>query len=188
MPSSQILRGAKFKNAFYRLKTVAACWTLPPAACGRLRTVTKSWCGCSPPCALCCDGRRAGKVRISRLGDIDLSLMPRPWSPGKRRHMLSNARGWIFLPGTPVEQRRSYLKNWAMERWFYESLDFQPLVLRTSHDAWTFRIPKSIITIIIITRPKPAYGRQGLDWIVWPGYSFVVFSTNKTMETNQKPW
>ena len=44
-----------------------------------------------------------------------------------------------------------------------------------------------IIIIIIITRPKPAYGRQGLDWIVGPGYSFVVFSTNKTMETNQKP-
>ena len=44
-----------------------------------------------------------------------------------------------------------------------------------------------IIAIIIITRPKPAYGRQGLDWIVGPGYSFVVFSTNKTMETNQKP-
>ena len=37
------------------------------------------------------------------------------------------------------------------------------------------------------TRPKPAYGRQGLDWMVGPGYSFVVFSTNKTMETNQKP-
>ena len=28
-----------------------------------------------------------------------------------------------------------------------------------------------------VTRPKPAYGRQGLDWIVGPGYSFVVFST-----------
>ena len=25
------------------------------------------------------------------------------------------------------------------------------------------------------TTPKPAYGRQGLDWIVGPGYSFVVF-------------
>ena len=24
------------------------------------------------------------------------------------------------------------------------------------------------------TRPKPAYGRQGLDWIIGPGYSFVV--------------
>ena len=48
--------------------------------------------------------------------------------------------------------------------------------------------PSITINIIIITtRPKPAYGRQGLDWIVWPGYSFVVFSTNKTMETNQKP-
>ena len=40
----------------------------------------------------------------------------------------------------------------------------------------------------ILTRPKPAYGRQGLDWIVGPGYSFVVFSTNKTMETHQKQW
>ena len=47
--------------------------------------------------------------------------------------------------------------------------------------------PSHQIVIIIITRPKPAYGRQGLDWIVGPGCSFVVFSTNKTMETNQKP-
>ena len=30
---------------------------------------------------------------------------------------------------------------------------------------------------LLQTRPKPAYGRQGLDWIVGPGYSFVVFST-----------
>ena len=44
-----------------------------------------------------------------------------------------------------------------------------------------------ITIIIIITRPKPAYVRQGLDWIVGPGYNFVVFSTNKTMETNNKP-
>ena len=29
------------------------------------------------------------------------------------------------------------------------------------------------------TRPKPAYGRQGLDWIFGPGYSFVVFLTNR---------
>ena len=42
--------------------------------------------------------------------------------------------------------------------------------------------------MIYNTRPKPAYGRQGLDWIFGPGYSFVVFSTNKTMETHQKPW
>ena len=26
------------------------------------------------------------------------------------------------------------------------------------------------------TRPKPAYGRQGLDWIVGPGYTFGAFS------------
>ena len=44
-----------------------------------------------------------------------------------------------------------------------------------------------LLLLIIITRPKPAYGRQGLDWIVGPGYSFVVFSTNETMETHQKP-
>ena len=48
-------------------------------------------------------------------------------------------------------------------------------------------ISHNALIIIIITRPKSAYGRQGLDWIVGPGYSFVVFSTNKTMETNQKP-
>ena len=44
------------------------------------------------------------------------------------------------------------------------------------------------IHLFIYTRPKPAYGWQGLDWIVGSGYSFVVFSTNKTMETNQKSW
>ena len=43
------------------------------------------------------------------------------------------------------------------------------------------------IDLLRSTRPKPAYGRQGLDWIVGPGYSFVVFSTNETMETHQKP-
>ena len=44
-----------------------------------------------------------------------------------------------------------------------------------------------LLPSIYETRPKPADGRQGLDWIVGPGYSFVVSSTNKTMETNQKP-
>ena len=33
-----------------------------------------------------------------------------------------------------------------------------------------------IIIIIKITRPKPAYGWQGLDWIVGPGYRFLVLS------------
>ena len=32
------------------------------------------------------------------------------------------------------------------------------------------------------TRPKPAYGWQGLDWIIEPGYSFVVFSTNRGVQ------
>ena len=52
-----------------------------------------------------------------------------------------------------------------------------------------------------ITRPKPAYGRQGLDWIAGPEYSFMVFSMWKnqpgtmknhenrpgTMKTDQEP-
>ena len=29
------------------------------------------------------------------------------------------------------------------------------------------------------SRPKPTYGRPGLDWIVWPGYSFGVFSMSR---------
>ena len=33
--------------------------------------------------------------------------------------------------------------------------------------------------LFVKTRPKPAYGRQGLDWIVGPRYSFLVFSTKK---------
>ena len=33
--------------------------------------------------------------------------------------------------------------------------------------------------VFVVTRPKPAYNQQGLDWIVGPGYSFMVFSTNK---------
>ena len=48
-------------------------------------------------------------------------------------------------------------------------------------------VGRNVDIIIIITGPKPAYGRQGLDWIIGPGYSFVVFSTNKIMETNQRP-
>ena len=40
----------------------------------------------------------------------------------------------------------------------------------------TTNLADPVITIFR-TRPKPAYGRQGLDWIVGPGYSFVVFST-----------
>ena len=30
---------------------------------------------------------------------------------------------------------------------------------------------------VFLTRPKPARGWQGLDWIVEPEYSFRVFST-----------
>ena len=54
--------------------------------------------------------------------------------------------------------------------------------------SWWIPLLHLDIETFSITRPKPAYGRQGLDWIVGPGYSFVVFSTNKTIETNQKLW
>ena len=36
----------------------------------------------------------------------------------------------------------------------------------------------------VLTRQKPAYGRQGLDWIVRPGYSS---NHDTTMETNWPP-
>ena len=38
-----------------------------------------------------------------------------------------------------------------------------------------------MIRIFDKTRQKPAYGRQGLDWIVRPGYSS---NHDTTMETN----
>ena len=41
-----------------------------------------------------------------------------------------------------------------------------------------------LMIMIIITRPKPAFGRQGLDWIVRPGNSFVVVSTNRGILTS----
>ena len=36
--------------------------------------------------------------------------------------------------------------------------------------------PANLIIVFKMTRPKPAYGRQGLDWIARPEYSFMVFS------------
>ena len=59
--------------------------------------------------------------------------------------------------------------------------------IRTPAPRSRLQVEKRFDSKICITRPKPAYGRQGLDWMVGPGYSFVVFSTNQTMETNQKP-
>ena len=37
-----------------------------------------------------------------------------------------------------------------------------------------------VIELFILTRPKPAYGRQGLDWIVGPEYSFRVKNEKPT--------
>ena len=39
-------------------------------------------------------------------------------------------------------------------------------------------------------RPKLAYSRQGLDWIVGPGYSFGVFSTSRSrsFEISWRDW
>ena len=119
------------------LKTRFIAWKLSPRAgllapaCGPLQTVTKSWCGCSPPCALCCDGRRAGKVRISRLGDIDLSLMPRPWSERqKKTHAFEGQRVNISsrYSGRTEKELSQELGNgevisWIL--WFYESSTFK---------------------------------------------------------------
>ena len=51
------------------------------------------------------------------------------------------------------------------------------ITLRPCQQFW--RKTKAKIPIFYSTRLKPAYGQQGLDWIVGPGYSFVVFSTNR---------
>ena len=49
------------------------------------------------------------------------------------------------------------------------------------HDSFNFLTSTS--------RPKPAYGRQGLDWFVRPGCSFEVFSTScfAHLVTNRGP-
>ena len=36
-----------------------------------------------------------------------------------------------------------------------------------------------LITCIWVTRPKPAYGRQGPDWIIGPEFSYGLFSTSR---------
>ena len=51
-----------------------------------------------------------------------------------------------------------------------------PLLVDASHCT-----PKSNVKRFILTRPKPAYGRQGLDWIVRPGYRHTG-----SMATNHK--
>ena len=37
------------------------------------------------------------------------------------------------------------------------------------------------------TRPKPAYSRRGLDWIIGPGYSFGVFSAPSVLSSVDDP-
>ena len=48
-------------------------------------------------------------------------------------------------------------------------------------------VTKKVPPKICKTRPKPAYGRQGLDWIVGPGYSFVVWKPQNLLENPWKP-
>ena len=48
---------------------------------------------------------------------------------------------------------------------------------KSKQDKKTFFPKEDLPGNFVSTRPKPAYGRQGLDWIVGPGYSFAVFST-----------
>ena len=45
---------------------------------------------------------------------------------------------------------------------------------------------KKSVEPFLQTRPKPAYGRQGLDWIIGPGYSFVVFSTTDLLWSKKR--
>ena len=51
----------------------------------------------------------------------------------------------------------------------------------------------AIIVAFVVTRPKPADGRQGLDWIVGPKYSIRVKMKNKpatkkkTIKTDLEP-
>ena len=72
---------------------------------------------------------------------------------------------------------------WRCTLWSLWWLNLGALLVHTPDNCHLF--PQRILHLIFFsTRPKPAYGLQGLDWIVGPGYSFVVFSTNKTMETN----
>ena len=50
-----------------------------------------------------------------------------------------------------------------------------------------------LLSDFVVTRPKPAYCRQGLDWIVRPEYSFRVFKIKKhkiprgTMKNHENP-
>ena len=90
-----------------------------------------------------------------------------------------------------AEVQKSRSAKWAQHKVVHtlhtSSLEEIPLSAGSSQLHTPACSSYNLIIIIIITRPKPAFSRQGLDRIVGPGYSFVVFSTNKTMETNQKP-
>ena len=65
----------------------------------------------------------------------------------------------------------------------YPTYPFTFYVNRTKrHVSWSI-CPHTLL--FNTTRPKPAYGRQGLDWIVGPGYSFTYTFLSLTGGYNQ---
>ena len=94
---------------------------------------------------------------------IQLPIIPIP-SQNICRSALTRGRVTVYIDGFSID-------DWSI------SFPFLSLTLTCIIFFLSSVIISSII-FIIITRPKPAYGRQGLDWIIGPGYSFVVFSTN----------
>ena len=104
-----------------------------------------------------------------------------------------------------VIDRSMTLFKWLLQNCHWPVNDtFQMTASKLSLTSqWQFQMTPSKLSLTVqwqfsATRPKPAYGRQGLDWIVGPGYSLgrvhsggKPWKTNlepwKTMETNQKP-
>ena len=70
---------------------------------------------------------------------------------------------------------RPTIKAWRVPTWPHGNLSLVRMVVIII----MITVIIGMFIILLITRPKPAYGRQGLDWIIGPGYSFVVFSTNR---------
>ena len=130
--------------------------------------------------------------------DLSRSLpsTPRAWRTSCRGTSGSPLGCWIrwgFFTNIQNRYITYYLNNEPLGFWIQEGklwklfLFFFRQTMETTSSIWTpwgswaggWSILLITISIFLYTRPKPAYGRQGLDWIIGPGYSFVVFSTNR---------
>ena len=167
------------------LKSSTCLCSLAPLKCRRL-------CNTMPSQALCAGDAKQENDPVARMGgDSSWNRWtlfqygveePPIWASklGWEREAISYAAIIYSSLGMEEEEKEAFTAGvinifGSQLRWALLS-SCHPLSAPSSH--WNQRFAE--------TRPKPAYGRQGLDWIVGPGYSFVVFSTNKTMETNQK--